>query len=56
MTEINYNLPVWDLTEIYTDIKDPKIYGAGLLSSYGEAKECLSEKVKKKIGMTMAEI
>ena len=25
MTEINYNLPVWDLTEIYTDIKDPKI-------------------------------
>ena len=25
MTEINYNLPVWNLTEIYTDIKDPKI-------------------------------
>ena len=25
MTEINYNLPVWDLTEIYTDIQDPKI-------------------------------
>ena len=25
MSEINYNLPVWDLTEIYTDIKDPKI-------------------------------
>ena len=25
MTEINYNLPVWDLKEIYTDIKDPKI-------------------------------
>ena len=25
MTEINYNLPVWDLTEIYTDIEDPKI-------------------------------
>jgi oligoendopeptidase F len=25
MTEINYNLPVWDLSEIYTDIKDPKI-------------------------------
>ena len=25
MTEINYNLPIWDLTEIYTDIKDPKI-------------------------------
>ena len=25
MTKINYNLPIWDLTEIYTDIKDPKI-------------------------------
>ena len=25
MTDKNYNLPVWDLTEIYTDIKDPKI-------------------------------
>ena len=25
MTEINCNLPVWDLSEIYTDIKDPKI-------------------------------
>ena len=25
MTETNFNLPVWDLTEIYTDIKDPKI-------------------------------
>ena len=25
MTKINCNLPVWDLSEIYTDIKDPKI-------------------------------
>jgi phenylalanine-4-hydroxylase len=29
------------------DIKNPKIYGAGLLSSVGEAKWCLSDKVKK---------
>jgi phenylalanine-4-hydroxylase len=29
------------------DIKNPKIFGAGLLSSVGEAKWCLSEKVKK---------
>lgn len=29
------------------DIANPKIYGAGLLSSYGEAKECLKDKVKK---------
>jgi phenylalanine-4-hydroxylase len=29
------------------DLKDPKIYGAGLLSSIGESKNALSEKVKK---------
>jgi phenylalanine-4-hydroxylase len=29
------------------DPKAPKIYGAGLLSSVGESKECLSERVKK---------
>jgi phenylalanine-4-hydroxylase len=29
------------------DLQKPKIYGAGLLSSYGEAKDCLKETVKK---------
>lgn len=29
------------------DMKNPKIFGAGLLSSVGESKWCLSEKVKK---------
>ena len=29
------------------DINDPKIYGAGLLSSVGESQNCLSEKVQK---------
>ena len=29
------------------DIDNPKIYGAGLLSSLGEAKECLKDHVKK---------
>ena len=29
------------------DMKNPKIYGAGLLSSVGESKWCLSDKVKK---------
>lgn len=29
------------------DIKSPKIFGAGLLSSVGESKWCLSDKVKK---------
>jgi phenylalanine-4-hydroxylase len=29
------------------DLQNPKIYGAGLLSSVGESKWCLSEKVKK---------
>jgi phenylalanine-4-hydroxylase len=29
------------------DLKSPKIFGAGLLSSVGESKWCLSEKVKK---------
>lgn len=29
------------------DIKNPKIFGAGLLSSVGESKWCLSDKVKK---------
>lgn len=28
-------------------IKNPKIFGAGLLSSLGESRECLSDKVKK---------
>ena len=28
-------------------VEEPRIYGAGLLSSLGEARECLSEKVKK---------
>ena len=29
------------------DLKNPKLFGAGLLSSVGEAKWCLNEKVKK---------
>lgn len=29
------------------DLKNPKIYGAGLLSSVGESRWCLSDKVKK---------
>ncbi len=33
-------------------LQNPKIYGAGLLSSYGEAKECLKDQVKK-IPLTM---
>ncbi len=28
-------------------LQDPKIYGAGLLSSYGESKQCLKDHVKK---------
>ncbi len=28
-------------------LENPKIFGAGLLSSYGEARHCLSDKVKK---------
>jgi phenylalanine-4-hydroxylase len=35
------------------DIKNPKIFGAGLLSSVGEAKWCLSDKVKR-IPLTVA--
>ncbi len=35
------------------DIKNPKIYGAGLLSSISEARECLSDRVKK-IPLTVA--
>jgi phenylalanine-4-hydroxylase len=35
------------------DIKSPKIFGAGLLSSVGEAKRCLSDKVQK-IPLTVA--
>ena len=29
------------------DISNPKIYGAGLLSSIGESENCLTDKVKK---------
>ncbi len=29
------------------DLKNPKIYGAGLLSSVGESKHCLTDKVRK---------
>lgn len=29
------------------DVKNPKIYGAGLLSSFGEATQCLKDNVKK---------
>lgn len=29
------------------DLNNPRIYGAGLLSSVGESRECLSERVKK---------
>lgn len=29
------------------DLKNPRIYGAGLLSSVGESRQCLSDKVKK---------
>jgi len=29
------------------DLKKPRIYGAGLLSSVGESRQCLSDKVKK---------
>src|SRR5690625_5932086 len=29
------------------DLKNPKIYGAGLLSSIGESKWCMREEVKK---------
>lgn len=29
------------------DLKKPRIYGAGLLSSVGESRECLSDRVKK---------
>jgi phenylalanine-4-hydroxylase len=32
---------------LFGDIESPKIYGAGLLSSYGEAKSCLEPEVKK---------
>lgn len=35
------------------DLQNPKIFGAGLLSSLGESKWCLSDKVKK-IPLTMA--
>ena len=35
------------------DIKNPKIYGAGLLSSISEARECLLDRVKK-IPLTVA--
>ena len=31
------------------DIENPKIYGAGLLSSIGESKECLNKEIKKRI-------
>ena len=30
------------------DIENPKIYGAGLLSSIGESKDCLNKKIQKK--------
>lgn len=31
------------------DIENPKIYGAGLLSSIGESKECLNKEIKKRV-------
>jgi len=42
------NLHWWSVEYgLIGDIDNPKIYGAGLLSSIEESKECLSEKIKK---------
>jgi phenylalanine-4-hydroxylase len=42
------NLQWWTVEYgLIGDIDDPKIYGAGLLSSIGESKSCLSNSVKK---------
>ncbi len=42
------NLQWWTVEYgLIGDLKNPKIYGAGLLSSIGESKWCMSEKVSK---------
>ncbi len=42
------NLQWWTVEYgLIGDLENPKIYGAGLLSSIGESKSCMSEKVKK---------
>ena len=42
------NLHWWSVEYgLIGDINNPKIYGAGLLSSIEESKDCLSEDIKK---------